>query len=146
MQSHFLLIYRSTIMAKKEAYKLANEEFLQKIAAEEGICSLPKGMYYKKIESGTGTVNPGPNSIVSVNYKGSLINGREFDNNWNQGFPDAFRLKELIVGWQIALRQMVAGDHWIIYIPCEVGYGTRTSGPIPACSTLIFEIKLVNVA
>lgn len=133
-------------MGKKEAYKLANEEFLQKIAAEEGINTLPKGMFYKIIETGTGTINPGPNSIVSVNYKGNLINGREFDSNWNQGFPDAFRLKELIVGWQIALRQMVAGDHWIIYIPQEVAYGTRTSGPIPGCSTLIFEIKLVNVA
>ena len=86
------------------------------------------------------------NSIVSVHYKGTLINGREFDNSWKRNCPEAFRLNEVIDGWQIALQQMRVGDHWMVYIPYTVGYGTRTSGPIPAFSTLIFEVKLLGIA
>lgn len=60
--------------------------------------------------------------------------------------PEAFRLNEVIEGWQIALQKMRVGDHWIVYIPYNMGYGTRTSGPIPAFSTLIFEVQLLGIA
>ena len=83
--------------------------------------------------------------MVTVHYKGSLINGKVFDSSYERGYPEAFRLGDLIVGWQIALTQMHIGDHWIIYIPYQVGYGTRDNGPIPAYSTLIFEVELVAI-
>ena len=134
-------------MGKKEEYKLKNEQFLQNLRTEEGVKELAAGVLYRILESGQGSsATPRPNSIVSVHYKGTLINGREFDNSWKRNCPEAFRLNEVIDGWQIALQQMRVGDHWMVYIPYTVGYGTRTSGPIPAFSTLIFEVKLLGIA
>ena len=134
-------------MGKKEEYKLKNEQFLQNLRTEEGVKELAAGVLYRILESGQGSsATPRLNSIVSVHYKGTLINGREFDNSWKRNCPEAFRLNEVIDGWQIALQQMRVGDHWMVYIPYTVGYGTRTSGPIPAFSTLIFEVKLLGIA
>ena len=138
---------KRTIWVKKEEYKLKNEQFLQNLRTEEGVKELAAGVLYRILESGQGSsATPRPNSIVSVHYKGTLINGREFDNSWKRNCPEAFRLNEVIDGWQIALQQMRVGDHWMVYIPYTVGYGTRTSGPIPAFSTLIFEVKLLGIA
>lgn len=133
-------------MGKKEEYKLQNEQFLEQLRAEEGIQELPCGILYRVVEEGTDGPTPRLNSVVSVHYKGTLINGREFDNSWKRNCPEAFRLNEVISGWQIALQRMHTGDHWIVYIPQAMGYGTRPSGPIPACSTLIFEVKLLSIA
>lgn len=85
-------------------------------------------------------------SVVSVHYRGTLINGREFDNSYKRNCPEAFRLNQVIEGWQQALQQMHVGAKWIIYIPYTLGYGTRTSGPIPGFSTLIFEVELLGIA
>ena len=74
-----------------------------------------------------------------------LIDGSVFDDNTSQGYPDAFRLADLITGWQIALTQMCAGDKWRIYVPAEVGYGAMSVAGIPKHSTLIFEIQLVSI-
>ncbi|WP_294618190.1 FKBP-type peptidyl-prolyl cis-trans isomerase [uncultured Bacteroides sp.] len=133
-------------MSRKEEYRLKNEQFLQNLRAEEGIRELGAGVLCRVLESGQGSAAPRSGSVVSVHYKGTLINGREFDNSWKRNCPEAFRLNEVIEGWQIALQQMHVGDHWIIYIPYAVGYGTRTSGPIPAFSTLVFEVKLLGIA
>lgn len=133
-------------MSRKEEYKLQNEQFLETLRKEENVKELGAGVLYRVLESGQGSNTPRLNSIVSVHYKGTLINGREFDNSWKRNCPEAFRLNEVIAGWQIALQQMHAGDRWIIYIPYTVGYGTRTSGPIPAFSTLIFEVQLLSIA
>ena len=132
-------------MSKKEIYKQKNIQFLKDLSVEEGIMSLPCGIYYKVLEQGTGTTSPTIRSIVSVHYKGSLIDGKEFDNSYKRNCPEAFRLCEVIDGWQLALQQMHVGDKWIIYIPYELGYGTKTSGPIPAFSTLIFEVELLGI-
>ena len=132
-------------MSKKQDYLRANQEFLIAKAQEEGVKSLPKGILYKVITEGTSTTCPTLRSIVCVHYRGTLTNGREFDNSYDRGYPEAFRLSDLIVGWQIALTQMHVGDHWMVYIPYEVGYGTRDNGPIPAYSTLVFEVKLVAI-
>ena len=133
-------------MNKKELYKESNIRFLEEVAAMEGIVRLPSGVLYKVLASGTGTVTPKPDSVVSVHYKGTLSNGREFDNSYKRGYPEAFRLNQVIEGWQLALQQMRAGDRWVIYIPYMLGYGTRSSGPIPGFSTLIFEVELLGVA
>lgn len=133
-------------MNKKELYKQQNDQFLESLSQDKEVYKLVGGIYYKVIESGSGKETPRLNSIVSVHYKGTLINGREFDNSWKRNYPEAFRLNEVIEGWQIALQQMHVGDKWIIYIPYTLGYGTRSSGPIPAFSTLIFEVELLGIA
>lgn len=133
-------------MAKKEEYKLGNLQFLEDMATQKGVVKLPCGVLYKEIEKGTGTISPQKSSIVSVHYRGTLINGREFDNSRKRSCPEAFRLNEVIEGWQLALQQMHVGDQWIIYIPYTLGYGNRASGPIPGFSTLIFEVELLGIA
>ena len=132
-------------MSKKEIYKNKNIEFLKELSTQEGINSLPCGIYYKVLETGEGKVSPTVRSIVSVHYRGTLTDGKEFDNSYKRNCPEAFRLCDVIDGWQIALQQMHVGDKWIIYIPSEMGYGSKASGPIPAYSTLVFEVELLGI-
>lgn len=131
---------------KKEEYKEQNLLFLEETASQEGVYKLPCGVLYKVLEQGTGTVSPQLSSVVTVHYRGTLINGREFDNSWKRSCPEAFRLNQVIEGWQQALQQMHVGDKWIVYIPYTQGYGNRPSGPIPAFSTLVFEVELLGIA
>jgi len=132
-------------MSKKEIYKNKNIEFLKELSTQEGINSLPCGIYYKVLQTGEGKTSPTVRSIVSVHYRGTLIDGKEFDNSYKRNCPEAFRLCDVIDGWQIALQQMHVGDKWTIYIPSEMGYGSKASGPIPAYSTLIFEVELLGI-
>lgn len=133
-------------MAKKEEYKEKNLQFIEETALQEGVVKLPCGVLYKELLKGSGTVSPELSSVVSVHYRGTLINGREFDNSWKRGCPEAFRLNQVIEGWQQALRQMHVGDRWLIYIPYTLGYGSRSFGPIPGFSTLVFEVELLSIA
>ena len=132
-------------MGKKELYKVKNIQFLQELSTQEGINILPCGIYYKVLETGNGTTSPNVRSIVSVHYKGSLIDGKEFDNSYKRNCPEAFRLCDVIDGWQIALQQMHVGDKWVIYIPSEMGYGSKACAGIPAFSTLVFEVELLGI-
>lgn len=133
-------------MSKKGIYKEQNLRFLEEISTQEGVLPLPHGLFYKVLQTGSGKDSPHPRSIVTVHYKGSLINGKEFDNSYLRHCPEVFRLCEVIDGWQLALQQMHVGDKWTIYIPWQMGYGSKASGPIPAFSTLIFEVKLLGIA
>lgn len=130
---------------KKEEYIQKNLAFLESIRKEEGVKELRAGVLYKVLEEGDGTGKVMPRSIVSCYYRGSLISGKVFDDNFSKGYPEAFRVNELINGFQIALVNMHVGDHWIIYIPSDMGYGQRGDSVIPGGSTLIFEVKLVSV-
>lgn len=131
---------------KNLEYKQKNEAFMQALReGEEELFEISQGVLVKILKSGEGDRSPRTGNVVTVNYKGSLINGKVFDNSWERGYPEAFRVSDLIVGWQIALTQMRIGDHWIVYIPYDKGYGARASGPIPAYSTLIFEMELVAI-
>lgn len=133
-------------MSKKEIYKQKNEQFLLNIRQEDGVRELRAGVLYKVLEEGNGEGTVDPRSIVTCHYKGSLINGKVFDNSFTRSCPEAFRVNELISGFQIALVNMHIGDHWLVYIPSEVGYGPRGAGSdIPGNSTLIFEIQLIAV-
>lgn len=130
---------------KREAYRLQNEHFLETISKEEGIRSLRAGVLYKVLETGNGESSVTPRSIVTCHYKGALISGKVFDNSFARQCPEAFRVNELISGFQIALLSMHVGDHWIVYIPSSMGYGPKNIGSIPGNSTLIFEIKLIAI-
>lgn len=131
---------------RNNEYKARNEAFMQALHdGEEELLEISQGVLVKIIKSGDGDRCPRAGNVVTVHYKGSLINGKVFDSSYERGYPEAFRLSDLIVGWQIALTQMHVGDHWTVYIPWEVGYGTRANGPIPAYSTLIFDMELVAI-
>ena len=136
--------HKITTMAKSN-YKEENKTFLINTAKEEGVHKTAQGVLYEVLQEGSGN-KASIRSIVSVFYKGMLINGNVFDDNTQQGYPDAFRLADLITGWQIALTQMRPGDKWRIYVPSEVGYGATYVSGIPKHSTLIFEIELVGVS
>ncbi len=131
-------------MAKKD-YIQKNGEWLQAKSSEAGVRDLEKGIYYKVIKNGKPDgVHPNRNSVVKAHYVGKTINGKTFDSS-RGGVAPAFRLRDLIPGWIIALQQMVPGDKWEIYIPAEQGYGRMNQPGIPGGSTLVFEIELLGV-
>ena len=132
-------------MARKEEYKLKNETFFEEMRSAEGVNRIG-GILYRVVNAGDGKGVVKPNSVVTVHYRGTLIDGREFDNSWKRGCPEAFRVNGLIEGFSIALLNMHIGDRWVVYIPQELGYGRRASGPIPGCSTLVFEIELLGIS
>lgn len=131
---------------QKGQWQIQNTAFMQELSHDPEVKPLADGVYYKVIETGTGDKHPQQFSVVTCHYKGSLINGKVFDNSYERNCPEAFRCRDLISGFTSALLHMVVGDHWIVYIPYDQGYGTRNSGPIPAFSTLIFEIELISIA
>lgn len=132
-------------MAKQD-YIIKNREWLAAKAQEPGVMPLDKGIYYKVIRKGdTKNSSPNRNSVVTAHYTGKTINGKTFDSS-RGGTPPAFRLRELIPGWIIAMQQMHVGDKWEVYIPAEQAYGSRNIPGIPGGSTLIFEIELLGVA
>ncbi len=131
-------------MAKRE-YVEANRRWLAEKATEEGVKSLPKGIYYKVISEGNPDgASPTPRSIVTAHYTGWTINGKKFDSS-RGGTPFACRLSDLIEGWIIAMQQMHVGDRWELYIPAEMGYGRFSQPGIPGGSTLVFDIELIAV-
>ena len=130
---------------RHNAYKEANEAFLEVKAQEEGMHVLDNGVMYRVLEEGRGTRCPKPSGIVYVNYTGRLIDGTVFDTTEGQPLPALFVVRELIMGWQIALTRMHEGDKWEVYIPAKWGYGAMALDGIPAHSTLIFELELVKI-
>ena len=132
-------------MGKKQEYKLKNEEYLRELSQKEGIKTLPNDLLYEIIKEGSGEGKVTARSIVTCHYRGSLITGKVFDDSWQRGTPEAFRVNELITGFQTPLLAMHKGDHWRVYIPYQAGYGTKRDGDIPAFSTLIFEIELFDI-
>ena len=109
-------------MAKQE-YITKNREWLAEKAKEPGVMPLDKGIYYKPLKRGNPAgASPNRSSVVTVHYTGKTINGKTFDSS-RGGVAPAFRLRELITGWIIALQQMHVGDKWEVYIPAEQAYG-----------------------
>lgn len=128
-------------MAKQE-YIERNTQWLAAKALEPGVRPIDKGVCYKVISPGNAK-SPTPNrgSVVTVHYTGKTINGKTFESS-RGGTAPAFRLRDLIPGWIIALQQMHVGDRWEVYIPASQGYGTRSQPGIPGGSTLVFDIEL----
>lgn len=132
-------------MSKPE-YIQKNREWLQSKAAEPGVKPLAKGIYYKVIKKGkTDGSSPNRGSVITAHYTGKTINGKTFDSS-RGGVAPAFRLRDLIPGWIIALQQMHVGDRWELYIPAEQAYGKLNQPGIPGGSTLIFDIELLSIA
>ena len=122
-----------------------NTEWLAAKAMQPDVRPLDKGICYRVIrQADINTAMPGRSSVVTVHYTGKTIKGRTFDSS-RGSTPPAFRLRELIPGWIIALQQMHVGDRWEVYIPASQGYGKSSQPGIPGGSTLIFDIELLAV-
>lgn len=130
-------------MAKQD-YIAKNREWLEAKSLEAGVHALDKGVLYKVIRTGRGGASPNRGSVVTAHYTGKTINGKTFDSS-RGGVAPAFRLRDLIPGWIIALQRMHIGDKWEIYVPAEQGYGRFSQPGIPGGSTLIFEIELMGI-
>ena len=123
----------------------AAEAFLAENAGKEGVTTLPSGLQYKVINEGDGKT-PGATDKVTVHYRGTLIDGSEFDSSFSRNKPASFGVNQVIPGWTEALQLMQEGDKWQLFIPPKLGYGERGAGSkIPANSALIFEVELLSV-
>jgi FKBP-type peptidyl-prolyl cis-trans isomerase FklB len=118
--------------------------FLEENKKKEGVKILPSGLQYKVLAEGSGKT-PKAADNVTVNYRGTLINGAEFDNSYKRGQPATFKANGVIKGWTEALQLMKEGSKWQLFLPPELGYGQRGAGPVPPNSTLFFEVELISV-
>ena len=130
----------------KAIWKARNEQWLKDNAQKEGVKTTASGLQYKVLTEGTGA-KPEKTSTVTVKYKGSLIDGTEFDSSYKRKPQTTeFRADHVIKGWTEALTMMPEGSKWELYIPQELGYGDRQMGPtIKPYSTLVFTVELVKV-
>ena len=131
---------------KKEAEEnlVEGEKFLTENKTKEGVKTTASGLQYKVIEKGEGP-SPKEGDTVTVNYRGTLIDGTQFDSSYDRGQPATFPLTGVIPGWTEALQMMKKGSKWELYIPPDLAYGERGAGNrIPPNSTLIFEVELIS--
>ncbi len=120
-------------------------DFLAQNKKKEGVITLPSGLQYKVLISGTGP-SPKASDKVTTHYRGTLIDGTEFDSSFSRNAPATFPVNGVIPGWVEALQLMHTGDKWQLFIPSDLAYGTRSVGQhIKANSTLIFEIELLKI-
>ena len=118
--------------------------FLAANAKNPGVQTLPDGLQYLVITNGTGPI-PTANDRVTVNYSGTLIDGKEFDSSYKRGKPATFGVGQVIHGWTEALEKMPVGSTWQLFIPSELAYGERGNQGIPPNSVLIFKVELLSV-
>lgn len=133
-------------MAKmREKNKKEGDAFLEANKKKEGVVTLPSGLQYKELKAGDGEL-PKASDSVTVNYRGTLINGTEFDSSYKRGQPASFQVSGVIPGWTEALQLMKVGAKWEIYVPANLAYGEQGAGQfIEPNSTLLFEIELISI-
>lgn len=128
-----------------EKVKADGEKFLADNKTKPGVIALMNGLQYKIITEGKGD-SPKATDTVTVNYRGTLIDGTEFDSSYKHGQPVTFLIGGVIPGWTQALQLMKPGAKWQLFIPSELAYGQRGTPGIPPNSTLIFEVELLSIA
>ena len=145
--------FQKTLMAKRaeamqklsEKNKADGEKFLAENAKKEGVKVLPSGLQYKEITPGKGK-SPTKTDTVTTHYKGTLIDGTEFDSSYKRGQPATFPVSGVIPGWTEALQLMKEGAKWQLFVPSNLAYGEKGAGQvIGPNATLIFEVELVSV-
>jgi len=148
-----IMDFQKTLMAKQaetmqkvaEKNKADGEKFLAENAKKEGVKVLPSGLQYKVIAPGAGK-SPKTTDTVTTNYKGTLIDGTEFDSSYKRGQPATFPVSGVIPGWTEALQLMKEGAKWQLFVPPALAYGERGAGrEIGPNATLIFEVELISV-
>jgi FKBP-type peptidyl-prolyl cis-trans isomerase FklB len=148
-----LTTFQKEMMAKQkeearvlgEKNKKEGEAFLAENKKKPGVVTLPSGLQYKVIKAGTGK-KPKATDTVKTHYRGTLLDGTEFDSSYRRGEPATFPVKGVIPGWTEALQLMEEGAKWQLFIPPHLAYGERGAGPvIGPNATLIFEVELISV-
>ncbi len=128
-----------------EINKKEGADFLAANKTKDGVVTLPSGMQYKIITAGTGQ-KPTAADTVICNYRGTLLNGTEFDSSYKRGQPASFPVGRVIKGWQEALQLMPVGSKWQLFVPSDLAYGERGAGAdIAPNATLIFEVELISI-
>ena len=147
----FFIIYKNEILSPNKTKNAASSSFAkQKVnlsnQSSEKFFTTSSGLQYRILNEGSGDENPRPESVVSVHYRGKLINGLEFDSSYQRNQPASFPVNGVISGWTEALQLMTVGDKWELIIPPDLGYGKKGAGNIiPPDSTLIFEVELLEI-
>lgn len=145
--------FQEMAMAKQEAKhqavadgnKKESDEFLAANGAKDGVVTTESGLQYKVIAEGEGA-KPTTADSVTVHYKGTLIDGTEFDSSYGRGEPVSFPVTGVIAGWTEALQLMSKGAKYELYIPADLAYGAGGTGPIGPNQALIFEVELLDIA
>jgi FKBP-type peptidyl-prolyl cis-trans isomerase FklB len=145
-----MMAFQKDMMAKQEEIgkknKKEGEAFLAENKKKEGVKTLPSGLQYKVIKAGTGK-KPKLSDTVTAHYRGTLIDGTEFDSSYKRGQPATFPVSGgMIPGWTEALQLMEEGAKWQLFIPSNLAYGERGAGSvIGPNATLIFEVELISI-
>ena len=130
--------------AQAEENLTKGNTFLAENAKKEGVVTLESGLQYKVIEEGSGEI-PTEKSKVTVHYRGTLINGEEFDSSYKRGQPYTTPVTNVIKGWTEALQLMPVGSKWELYVPSNLAYGNSPRGPGGPNSALVFEVELIGI-
>lgn len=131
--------------AASDTNQKEGEAFLAANKAKEGVVTLPSGLQYKVLQAGTGP-KPAATDTVVCNYRGTLLNNKEFDSSAKHGGPATFAVNQVIKAWTEALQLMPVGSKWQLFVPADLAYGPRAAGPdIGPNSTLIFEVELLSI-
>jgi FKBP-type peptidyl-prolyl cis-trans isomerase FklB len=131
-------------MNKGEKNLKAGKAFLEDNSKKPDVITLPSGLQYKVIEEGTGP-KPTLADAVTTHYRGTLIDGEEFDSSYKRNQPATFPVSGVIAGWTEALLLMNTGSKWQLFIPANLAYGNADMGDIGPNSTLIFDIELIKI-
>ena len=127
------------------ANKTEGATFLAANKSKDGVVTLPSGLQYKILKAGTGP-KPTASDSVKCNYRGTLINGKEFDSSYKRGQPATFAVGQVIKAWTEALELMPVGSKWQLFVPSDLAYGERGAGAeIGPNATLIFEVELLSI-
>jgi FKBP-type peptidyl-prolyl cis-trans isomerase FklB len=144
LQKELMQKQQAQSAALAEKNKAEGQAFLEKNKTAEGIVLLPSGLQYKILKAAEGK-KPALEDTVVCHYRGTLLDGTEFDSSYKGNQPLTFPLKGVIKGWTEALQLMPVGSKWQLFIPSGLAYGDRGNGPIGPNATLIFEVELLSI-
>lgn len=136
--------HKESLMVEFGENKAAGEAFMDSIAKVPGVVKTESGLCYRIITEGKGEI-PAKTDKVKVNYRGTLIDGTEFDSSYKRNDPTTFRANQVIAGWTEALTMMPVGSRWELFIPQDLAYGERNQGQIKPFSTLVFDVDLLSI-
>ena len=144
MQEYFTQRETRIQIRQMQEGRAAEQAFFDSLWGQPNIQSLGSGLHFEIIEAGEGP-KPTPSDVVVVHYSGTFINGEEFDSSYRKGQPARFKLDGVIPGWTQGLQQIAKGGKIKLYVPSKLGYGDAGSGGVPAASTLIFDVELLDI-
>ncbi|WP_316348989.1 FKBP-type peptidyl-prolyl cis-trans isomerase [Desulfuromonas acetoxidans] len=144
-QQHMMEQYQQRMARQSTENATKEADFLAENGKKEGVVTLDSGLQYKVVEAGSGA-SPTAENTVRVDYRGTLLDGTEFDSSYKRGEPAEFQVNRVIPGWTEALQLMKEGATWELYIPAKLAYGERGMGQVIAPnSMLIFEVKFHSI-